>query len=229
MPSVSKKQHNLMAAAAHNPAFAKKVGVPTSVAKEFNAADKGKKFSRGGEMDKKDLSQDKKMVKKAVKMHDDQLHGGKKTNLTGLKKGGKVKKYEDGGLTFADMSDEDRAAQAKARIAEMGGPMPETPKRKAKAVDKGDTRENLRDLDMQGADTGYDATERARNAKKTQTRHYSGRPGASAEPQVFTPKRKSALPSEQKGMGTFKSGGTVSASRRGDGCAQRGKTKGRMI
>ena len=37
-----------MAAAAHNPAFAKKVGIPTSVAKEFNAADKGKKFGTGG-------------------------------------------------------------------------------------------------------------------------------------------------------------------------------------
>lgn len=91
MPSVSKKQHNLMAAAAHNPAFAKKVGVPTSVAKEFNAADKGKKFSKGGEtMDKKDLAQDKKVVKKAVSMHDKQLHGGKKTDLAKLKKGGAV-------------------------------------------------------------------------------------------------------------------------------------------
>jgi hypothetical protein len=30
-----------MAAAAHNPAFAKKVGVPGKVAKEFNQADKG--------------------------------------------------------------------------------------------------------------------------------------------------------------------------------------------
>jgi len=30
-----------MAAAAHNPAFAKKVGIPVSVAKDFNAADKG--------------------------------------------------------------------------------------------------------------------------------------------------------------------------------------------
>jgi hypothetical protein len=28
-----------MAAAAHNPAFAKKVGIPQSVAKEFNQAD----------------------------------------------------------------------------------------------------------------------------------------------------------------------------------------------
>lgn len=30
-----------MAAAAHNPSFAKKVGVPRAVAKEFNKADKG--------------------------------------------------------------------------------------------------------------------------------------------------------------------------------------------
>ena len=37
-----------MAAAAHNPAFAKKAGIPVSVAKEFNQADKGKKFGGGG-------------------------------------------------------------------------------------------------------------------------------------------------------------------------------------
>ena len=48
MPSKSKAQKNLMAAAAHNPAFAKKVGVPQSVAKEFNKADKGKSFKKGG-------------------------------------------------------------------------------------------------------------------------------------------------------------------------------------
>jgi hypothetical protein len=33
-----------MAAAAHNPAFAKKLGIPPSVAKEYNKADKGKPF-----------------------------------------------------------------------------------------------------------------------------------------------------------------------------------------
>jgi hypothetical protein len=52
MPSTSKKQHNFMAAAAHNPAFAKKAGVPVSVAKEFNQADKGRKFKEGGIMKK---------------------------------------------------------------------------------------------------------------------------------------------------------------------------------
>ena len=36
-----------MAAVAHNPAFAKKVGIPQSVGKEFNKADKGRKFNKG--------------------------------------------------------------------------------------------------------------------------------------------------------------------------------------
>jgi hypothetical protein len=41
MPSKSRKQARTMAAAAHNPKFAKKVGIPQSVAHEFNQADKG--------------------------------------------------------------------------------------------------------------------------------------------------------------------------------------------
>jgi len=48
MPSTSKKQHNFMAAIANNPAFAKKVGIPQSVGKDFTDADKGKKFRSGG-------------------------------------------------------------------------------------------------------------------------------------------------------------------------------------
>jgi len=50
MPSTSKKQHNFMNAVAHSPAFAKKVGVPQSVGKDFSTADKGRKFSKGGNM-----------------------------------------------------------------------------------------------------------------------------------------------------------------------------------
>ena len=48
MPSKSKKQHNFMEAIAHSEKFAKKVGVPMSVGKEFVEADKGKKFRKGG-------------------------------------------------------------------------------------------------------------------------------------------------------------------------------------
>ena len=43
MPSTSQAQARMMAAAAHSKEFSKKVGVPMSVAKDFNAADKGTK------------------------------------------------------------------------------------------------------------------------------------------------------------------------------------------
>lgn len=46
---------------------------------------------------KDDIKQDKAMAKKAVGMHEKQLHGGKKSDLTKLKCGGKVKKYARGG------------------------------------------------------------------------------------------------------------------------------------
>jgi hypothetical protein len=55
MPSASKKQHNFMEAVAHNPSFAKKAGVPQSVGKDFSAADKGRKFSKGGDMKKMNM------------------------------------------------------------------------------------------------------------------------------------------------------------------------------
>ena len=45
MPSHSDKQRRFMAAAAHDPAFAKRVGIPQSVAREFNQADKGKRLA----------------------------------------------------------------------------------------------------------------------------------------------------------------------------------------
>jgi hypothetical protein len=99
MPSTSKKQHNFMEAVAHNPAFAKKAGVPMSVGKDFSAADKGRKFSKGGSMAKSDMkedmkmdtAQDKAMIKKAFKQHDAQEHKGGKGTTLKLAKGGSAK------------------------------------------------------------------------------------------------------------------------------------------
>ena len=100
MPSVSKKQHNFMEAIAHSPSFAKKVGVPQSVGKDFSAADKGRKFSKGGNMAKSDMKEDMKadkkqdvaLITKAFKQHDTQEHkGGKGTKL----------KLSSGGFTRA--------------------------------------------------------------------------------------------------------------------------------
>ena len=86
MPSTSKAQHNFMAAVAHNPAFAKKAGVPQSVGKDFNKADKGKTFKQGGIMKHEDVKMDKAMMQKAVNNHEGRLHKGQP--MTKLAAGG---------------------------------------------------------------------------------------------------------------------------------------------
>ena len=48
MPSTSAKQRRFMAAAANNPSFAKKAGIPQSVAREYHEADKAKTRMSGG-------------------------------------------------------------------------------------------------------------------------------------------------------------------------------------
>jgi hypothetical protein len=126
MPSTSKKQHNFMAAIAHNPAFAKKVGVPQSVGKDFNTADKGKKFKGGGAMKenmKMDKAQDKAMIKKAFKQHDAQEHKGGKGTKLALKKGGMAKKMAGGGLAAGHKSANGVAKKGltKARQVKMCG------------------------------------------------------------------------------------------------------------
>jgi hypothetical protein len=83
-----------MAAIAHSPSFAKKVGVPQSVGKDFNNADKGKTFKRGGDMATKmgkpimkaGMSTAKDGMKKATPMAD----------MMGMKKGGMPMKMKDG-------------------------------------------------------------------------------------------------------------------------------------
>jgi hypothetical protein len=124
MPSKSKAQHNFMAAVANNPSFAKKAGVPTSVGKDFSAADKGRKFSKGGDMKsvdmeknpglaklptdvrnkmgymkkggmaKADMKQDKTMMQKAVNKHEGRLHKGQP--MTKLAAGGAFRKSANG-------------------------------------------------------------------------------------------------------------------------------------
>lgn len=103
MPSVSKKQHNLMAMVAHNPKAAKRLGIPQSVGQEFMKADTGRKFREGGEM-----AESKKMMKREVAFmkakgapksmvkHEEAEYGMKKGGKC-YAKGGKVKKMADGG------------------------------------------------------------------------------------------------------------------------------------
>ena len=85
MPSTSKKQHNFMAAIAHSPSFAKKVGVPQSVGKDFNNADKGKSFKKGGD------TMASKMNPGFMAMMAKKKDGAKKMASGGMTSMGKVK------------------------------------------------------------------------------------------------------------------------------------------
>jgi len=91
MPSKTAKQHRFMEAIAHSPEFAKKAGVPQSVGREFSKADKGKTFSKGG-----DMKESKAMVKKEVDFM--KKKGAPKSMMKhemaesmGMKKGGMAK------------------------------------------------------------------------------------------------------------------------------------------
>ena len=115
MPSVSEKQRKFMAAVAHSPSFAKKVGVPMSVGKEFNQADKGRKFSKGGEM-----AESKKMVGKEIafmkkKGAPASMIKHEKSEMMGMKKGGKAKKMASGGLTAGHKSADGIASKGKTK------------------------------------------------------------------------------------------------------------------
>ena len=84
MPSKSKKQHNLMAAVANNPKFAKKVGIPQSVGEDYVEADKGRKFNEGGLMKKSSCGTKKMAMGGMTKM----AKGG--MTPKGYKVGGKI-------------------------------------------------------------------------------------------------------------------------------------------
>jgi hypothetical protein len=81
-----------------NPGLAK---LPTEVRNKMGY------MKKGGDVKHSDVKMDKKVVKKAVGMHEKQLHGGKKSDMSKLKSGGMTcgpaaKKMAKGGVTRAD-------------------------------------------------------------------------------------------------------------------------------
>ena len=118
MPSVSGKQHRLMAAVATNPAVARKTKIPQSVGKEFMEADKGKKFKGGGEM-----KESKAMVKKEIGFM--KKKGAPKSMIkhemaeAGMKKGGGVKKMASGGLAAGHKSADGVAMKGKTKAKQV--------------------------------------------------------------------------------------------------------------
>ena len=114
MPSTSRKQHNLMAMVAHDPAAAKRLGISQSVGKEFMKADKGRKFARGGEMaeSKAMMKREVSFMKKAgapksmIKHEESEMKG--------------MKKMAGGGITNAKMGAVKTAAPSRDGVATKG-------------------------------------------------------------------------------------------------------------
>ena len=143
-------------------------------------------------------------------------------------KGGKVKKkrYEDGGEVEFESKmgqnpqiDDMTRARAQDYVEEMQRPAPEIETREAPKVKKAAPKPQPK------AEPKAEpkATPKA-EAKKEEPSFFKGTKGYKNLGALFKSMR------EKAGITSYKSGGSVSsASSRGDGIAQRGKTKGRMV
>jgi len=100
MPSSTAKQHRFMAAVANNPAFAKKAGVPQSVGEDFIKADKGRKFSKGGDMKESKAMMGKELAFMKKKGAPKSMIQHEAAEMGAMKKGGTAK-YSAGGYTRA--------------------------------------------------------------------------------------------------------------------------------
>jgi len=135
MPSASKKQHNLMAMVANDPAAAKRVGVPQSVGKEFVKADKGLKFGKGSsradaqKINRPKTNQGKSELfakggdmKESKKMIGQELAFMKKKGApkSMIKHEMKEAKMANGGITKAKMGAVRTAAPSKDGVASKG-------------------------------------------------------------------------------------------------------------
>ena len=140
MPATSLKQKKFMDAVAHNPAFAKKAGVPQSVGKDFSEASKGMKFGKGStsraeaqainkpktnqgsqELFKKGgnaMAESKAMMKKEVSFM--KKKGAPASMVKHEESEMKTKKMANGGITSAKMGAVKTAAPSRDGLATKG-------------------------------------------------------------------------------------------------------------
>ena len=124
MPAVSKKQERFMQAVAHSPKFAKKVGVPQSVGREFTNKEGGQmkntmRMNRLEELGRVDAEKAKTPRGKKNLMAEKKRVVGE---IKGMKSGGKA--YKSGGLAAGHKSADGIAKKGKTRAMQvkmMGG------------------------------------------------------------------------------------------------------------
>ena len=111
MPAKSAKQEKFMRAVAHSPSFAKKVGVPMSVGREFTKAEGGQMKESKAMMKKEVSFMKKKGAPKSMIKHEMAEAGMKK-----MAKGG----YAGGGVMPSKMGAVKTAAPSRDGVAVKG-------------------------------------------------------------------------------------------------------------
>jgi hypothetical protein len=211
-----------MQAIAHSPEFSKKAGVPQSVGKDFAAADKGKKFVRGG------------INKQNTRHGKMDMPFNKLNRFAGMKTGGIMEneqKNEDDDMT--------QVARDAIRVRKAKYYNPE--KKKVVNIERGlgsvpaENRLEARNVDIEGLLGRVSPDERMKKGGMTK-RFAQG--GMMKESKAMVGKEvnfmkkkgapKSMIKHEAAEMGAMKKGGMAKYAR-GGGIESRGKTKGTVI
>ena len=129
MPSKSKKQQDFMAAVANNPKFAAETGVPQSVGKDYEEADKMKKQGYNARLDDSMGAKNGKK-KQSMKSRRDESEGMEKSMGKRKFAGDKAMKFQRGGPMPAGMANPRAGVTGGMRQQELidpptGLPMPE--------------------------------------------------------------------------------------------------------
>ena len=237
MPSVSKKQEKFMQAVANSPKFAKKVGVPQSVGREFTKSGGGTMKKDSKAMAKKEIAfMQKKGAPKSMIKHEKAEYG--------MKKGGK--RYADGGLTQAQLL---KALGAPASTTgsltkTMSGPlgakpsgMTQTPKNLPRPLPPKGGPDMDRFPKRSGSKTGVAGM---LNTLKGMSQQAAGKVGSGPQqaggrkitplPSKSAPSRTiRPLPMPPSRTSTMKSGGLAGGHKAADGVAKKGKTRATMV
>ena len=113
MPVKSEAQRRLMQGVANNPSFAKKVGIPQSVGREFVKAGSGRKLSEGGEMKESKAMMGKELAFMKKKGAPKSMIKHEMAEAKGMKKGGKA--YAAGGLAAGHKAADGIAKKGKTK------------------------------------------------------------------------------------------------------------------
>ena len=246
MPAVSKKQQKFMQAVAKSPKFAKKVGVKQSIGREFTKEKsmKTKKMNMGGRAMADRAGAQAMDPRMAMAMEAQQ----KRAAMGGMKKGGKVKKMKKGGNTsrMNELEELGRVDSEKGYSA------------KGKRNLKDEKARVVREIKNKkaGGKVGYKAGGKVKKMNMGGMADKEGRAMAAgrlaSSPAMMSDARGRAMATGgmlaktggssakmkakgKKMMGggkvkAYKKGGSVSsASKRADGIAQQGHTRGRLV